>query len=63
MMDETVRQARRQARLTQSTEERRIAALEDISDSLMDIKDELMQLRIGLTVLPPDEVPVRPFRR
>jgi len=50
MMDEDVRKARQQARLRQSSEERRVAAIEDIADSLMDIKDELMQIRIGLAI-------------
>ena len=50
MMDDNTRQVRRQARLKQSAEERRIAAIEDIADSLMDIKDKLVQIRIGITV-------------
>jgi hypothetical protein len=60
MMDEDVRKARQQARLKQSAEERRVAAIEDIADSLMDIKDELMQIRIGLTV---PEAFSQPLRR
>ena len=50
MMDDDTREARRRARLRQSLEERQIAAIEDIADSLMDIKDELVQIRIGITV-------------
>jgi hypothetical protein len=61
MMDENTRQARRQARLKQSAEERRLVAIEDIADSLIDIKDELMQIRIGLTVSP-EQLSGRPVR-
>jgi hypothetical protein len=46
MMDDNERNARQQARLNKSTEERQIAAIEDIADALFDIKDELMQIRI-----------------
>ena len=60
MMDEDVRKTRQQARLKQSAEERRVAAIEDIADSLMDIKDELMQIRIGLTI---PEAFSQPLRR
>jgi hypothetical protein len=63
MLDDVTREARRQARSKQSAEERRVAAVEDIADSLMDIKDELMQIRIGLTVPEPTIEPPRPFRR
>jgi hypothetical protein len=62
MMDEDVKRARQQERLMQSAEERRVAAIEDIADSLMDIKDELMQIRIGLTVPEAFTQPPRPFR-
>jgi hypothetical protein len=62
MMDEDTREARRQARLRLSAEERRIAAIEDIADSLMDIKDELVQIRIGITVPEAFSQPPRPFR-
>jgi hypothetical protein len=62
MMDENVKTARQQARLKQSAEERRVAAIEDIADSLMDIKDELMQIRIGLTTPEAFTQPSRPFR-
>jgi hypothetical protein len=62
MMDEDIRAARQQARLKQSAEERRVAAIEDIADSLMDIKDELMQIRIGLTIPEASTQPPRPFR-
>jgi hypothetical protein len=62
MMDDNTRQARRQARLKQSAEERRLAAIEDIADSLMDIKDELVQIRIGITVPEAFARPPRPSR-
>jgi hypothetical protein len=62
MMDEDTREARRQARLRLSAEERRIAAIEDIAASLMDIKDELVQIRIGITVPEAFAPPPRPFR-
>jgi len=50
MMEESTRRERQQARLNKSLEERRVAAVEDIADSLMDIKDELMQIRMNLAV-------------
>ena len=62
MMDEDVKRARQQERLKQSAEERRVAAIEDIADSLMDIKDELVQIRIGITVPEAFAPPPRPFR-
>jgi hypothetical protein len=49
MMEESTRRERQQARLNKSLEERRVAAIEDIADSLMDLKDELLQIRMNLT--------------
>jgi|HubBroStandDraft_6_1064221.scaffolds.fasta_scaffold2637103_1 hypothetical protein len=60
MMEETTRRERQQARLNKSLEERRVAAIEDIADSLMDLKDELLQIRMNLT--PPQMVAPRPPR-
>ena len=62
MMDDDTREARRRARVRQSLEERQIAAIEDIADSLMDLKDELVQIRIGLTVPEAFGMPPRPPR-
>jgi len=62
MMDDDTREARRRARLRQSLEERQIAAIEDIADSLMDLKDELQQIRIGITVPEAFAQPTRPPR-
>ncbi|HTZ37396.1 MAG TPA: hypothetical protein VMB84_15295 [Stellaceae bacterium] len=60
MMNDSVKRAREQARLKKTTEQRRLEAIEDIADSLHDLKDELMQIRLALTANQTRTVP--PFR-